>query len=262
VGGEMNTGNQTKLTEFLRYGAAAASGAVAEPYSIQAKFPHPTIHASYATGLTCAEAFYSSVLGPYQLLIVGDPLCQPFVKPPKFELIGISEGQSMRTLGRIGFKASKGPEMSKPYRMTVLSDGVIRGKGSAQGSVTLSDPRTPPGVHEFTFIASTDTRQSEGWEKSVQVVNGTADQQVNFDAPLSWSRSNEQPLSVSASTKLAGATISIRHDWEVLGTLEPGQSGIQLPLEKLGRGPVRLQAVAKINDIEIYSVPIVVEISQ
>ena len=168
----------------------------------------------------------------------------------------------MRTLGRIGFKASKEPEMSKPYRMTVLSDGVIRGKGPAQGSVTLSDPRTPPGVHEFRFIASTDTRQSERWERSVQVVSGTADQQVNFDAPLSWSRSNEQPLSVSASTKLAGATISIRHDWEVLGTLEPGQSGIQLPLEKLGRGPVRLQAVAKINDIEIYSIPVVVEISQ
>lgn len=261
LGGEMDTGNQTKLTEFLRHGAAAASGAVTEPYSIQAKFPHPTIHASYATGLTCAEAFYLAVQGPYQLLIVGDPLCQPFVKPPKFELTGIVEGQSLRSLGRIGFKASKEAETLKPNVMTVLLNGVIRGRGSASGSVYLNDPRTPPGVHEFRFIASSDSRQSERWEKSVQIVNGTSDQQIVFDAPITWSRTNEQPLAVSASTKIPGVSISIRHDWEVVATLEPGQSSVQLPMEKLGHGPVRLQAVGKINNIEIYSMPIVVEIT-
>jgi hypothetical protein len=261
LGGEMDTGNQTKLTEFLRYGAAAASGTVTEPYSIQAKFPHPTIHASYAIGLTCAEAFYSSVLGPYQLLIGGDPLCQPFVKPPKFDLNGVSEGQSMETMGRIGFKPTKEPGALKPHTMVVLLNGVIRGKGSALGSVNLNDPRTPPGVHEFRFMASTDTRQVERWEKSVRIVKGTPDQQVNLDAPVSWSRTAEKALSVSVSTKLTGATISIRHDWEVVATLEPGQTTIQLPSEKLGRGPVRLQAVAKVGDVEVLSMPLVVEIT-
>ena len=69
---------QTPLAEFLRQGAAGASGTVTEPYAIQAKFPSPFIHVHYASGCTLAESFYQSVTGPYQLLIVGDPLAQPW----------------------------------------------------------------------------------------------------------------------------------------------------------------------------------------
>jgi hypothetical protein len=69
---------QTPLSAFLKHGAAGASGTVTEPYAIQAKFPSPFIHVHYARGATLAEAFYQSVQGPYQLLIVGDPLCAPW----------------------------------------------------------------------------------------------------------------------------------------------------------------------------------------
>ncbi len=71
-------GGQTALTEFLRHGAAGSSGTVTEPYAIQAKFPDPFIHVHYARGASLAEAFYQSVAAPYQLLIVGDPLCRPW----------------------------------------------------------------------------------------------------------------------------------------------------------------------------------------
>jgi len=67
-GGHFNKSSQTKLTEFLRYGAAGSSGAVAEPFSIQAKFPVPLLHVYYADGCSLAEAFYQSVEAPYQLL--------------------------------------------------------------------------------------------------------------------------------------------------------------------------------------------------
>ena len=60
--------------EFLRHGAAGSSGTVTEPYAIQAKFPTPFIQTVYAHGYTLGEAFYQSVSGPYQLLIVGDAL--------------------------------------------------------------------------------------------------------------------------------------------------------------------------------------------
>ena len=66
---------QTPLTEFLRHGAVLSSGTVTEPYAIAAKFPLPFLHAYYAQGCSAAEAFYQSLSGPYQLLIVGDPLC-------------------------------------------------------------------------------------------------------------------------------------------------------------------------------------------
>jgi len=60
-GGHFDHGGQTKLTEFLRHGAAGSSGAVQEPWSIQAKFPVPLLHAYYADGCSLAEAFYQSI---------------------------------------------------------------------------------------------------------------------------------------------------------------------------------------------------------
>ena len=77
-GGDFDNSAQTKLTEFLRYGAAGSSGAVAEPYSIQAKFPVPALHIHYADGSSLAEAFYQSIEAPYQLIVVGEPLARPF----------------------------------------------------------------------------------------------------------------------------------------------------------------------------------------
>ncbi len=77
-GGHFDKAKQTKLTAFLRHGAAGSSGAVAEPFSFQEKFPVPLIHAWYADGCSLAESFYQSVQVPYQLIIVGDPLARPF----------------------------------------------------------------------------------------------------------------------------------------------------------------------------------------
>ncbi|MCK6487012.1 MAG: tetratricopeptide repeat protein [Planctomycetes bacterium] len=73
---------QTHITAWLRAGAAGSSGAVEEPYAIQAKFPSPFIQAHYAAGATLIEAFYLSLAGPYQMLIVGEPLCAPWAQPP------------------------------------------------------------------------------------------------------------------------------------------------------------------------------------
>jgi hypothetical protein len=61
---------QTPLSDFLRQGAAGASGTIAEPYAIQAKFPLPSLQLHYARGCSLAEAFYQSISGPYQILIV------------------------------------------------------------------------------------------------------------------------------------------------------------------------------------------------
>ncbi len=71
---------QTPLTEFISHGAAGASGTVSEPFAIQAKSPSPFIHWHYAQGCSLAEAYYQSLAGPYQILVVGDALCTPWKK--------------------------------------------------------------------------------------------------------------------------------------------------------------------------------------
>ena len=93
-GGIMSEGaGQTPLSEFLRFGAAGSSGTVVEPMALQQKFPTAFMHVHYARGASLAEAFYQSVFGPYQLLIVGDALCQPWAQRLTIEVAGVQPDQ-------------------------------------------------------------------------------------------------------------------------------------------------------------------------
>ena len=95
---------QTPLTDFLRFGATGASGTVFEPLAMQSKFALPSLFIHYARGCSFAESYYQSVSGPYMLLIVGDPLCQPFAVAPKVAVEGIEPGQEVK--GTITIKAT------------------------------------------------------------------------------------------------------------------------------------------------------------
>jgi hypothetical protein len=123
LGGVMTPSSQTKATELLRFGAAAASGTVTEPYALQFKFPLPSLHAYYAKGMTAAEAFYATIQSPYQLLILGDPLCQPYAHPPLFDLQGCKDGQIVSGSLSIEFTPSEQDNSSDPIELTWLIDG-------------------------------------------------------------------------------------------------------------------------------------------
>lgn len=152
LGGVMReNGGQTPLTEFIRHGAAGSSGTVTEPYAIQAKFPLPFLHVHYARGCSLAESFYQSVAGPYQLLIVGDPLCQPWSKPPRFELEGLPERPIKRgeTL-RIKLKLA---EDSVPIvGIKSFIDGRLVGAALQRDSMNISTAGLPGGAHELRVV--------------------------------------------------------------------------------------------------------------
>ena len=99
-GAHFGTASQTKVSEFLRFGAAGSSGTVMEPLALHIKFPNPLIHVFYADGCTLAEAFYQSVHGPYQLMVIGDGLCQPFAKRAEFRV----EGAGAPWKGKVAFQ--------------------------------------------------------------------------------------------------------------------------------------------------------------
>jgi hypothetical protein len=81
-GGALEAGaGQTPLTAFLRAGAAGAGGTVAEPLNHPFKFPSAFVHLHRARGLSLVEAVYRSMSGPYQYLVVGDPLSRPWPQP-------------------------------------------------------------------------------------------------------------------------------------------------------------------------------------
>lgn len=88
-GGDLfeNTG-QTPLLAFLNAGAAGSYGTVTEPCNYLQKFPDPLTYFYQRRGFSLAEAYYQSLLNPYEGVFVGEPLCAPFAQP------GFSDWQS------------------------------------------------------------------------------------------------------------------------------------------------------------------------
>jgi hypothetical protein len=163
-GGHLMKGDsQTSLAEWIRAGAAGSSGTVYEPYAIQAKFPLPSIHLHYRRGASLAEAFYQSVTGPYQLLIVGDPLCQPWAVRPKIE----AQGWPGATTGSLGLPQPKKLDSAvlvtprvTPTRGTGVAmwelflDGRLRMRLPSGTPLALRPEELGPGRHELRLVGA------------------------------------------------------------------------------------------------------------
>jgi uncharacterized protein (TIGR03790 family) len=73
--------DQTNLLEFIKGGATASYGTVAEPGADASKFPGPQVYFYQGRGFSAAESYYQSIVAPYLGLMVGEPLTAPFASP-------------------------------------------------------------------------------------------------------------------------------------------------------------------------------------
>ncbi|RMF42149.1 MAG: hypothetical protein D6753_08290 [Planctomycetota bacterium] len=177
LGGVMRLGaGQTKLTELLRGGAAGSSGTVVEPYAIESKFPTPFLYVYYAQGASLAEAFYLSVSGPYQLLIVGDPLCRPFSHAPHPILaddvqedlpVVTPESPLVLSLDLSGPSYATWDEIEDvplarrtrhlaPAELVLLRDGELVHTGPAVETINVEARGMPAGYHRLDIVAAAD----------------------------------------------------------------------------------------------------------
>ena len=151
-GGHFNFDKQTKLTEFLRYGAAGASGAVVEPFSLQAKFPVPLLHVYYADGCSLAESFYQSVEAPYQLLIVGDPLARPYARFAGMQLA--SPDPQTPWSGVVTLQPKVVPAKGRPIaRLELWVDGELIAYAQPDQPFTWDTRSSDDGFHELRLVA-------------------------------------------------------------------------------------------------------------
>jgi len=72
---------QTPILTFLEAGAAGSYGTVVEPCNYTQKFPDPVDYFYQLRGFALGEAYYQSVLNPFQGVFVGEPLAAPFAHP-------------------------------------------------------------------------------------------------------------------------------------------------------------------------------------
>jgi hypothetical protein len=253
-----NDAKQMPCTEFIKAGAAGASGTVVEPYSIASKFPHPRIHYHYARGCTLGEAFYQSVHGPFQLLIVGDALCQPFCRKPEFTVTGLKGDQKIT--GQVELEII--PSRNSPHiqAIEVYVDGVLTGVAPPTKPISFDSSKLSDGYHEIRLVALHGmTIQSK---RSLAIPF-----QINNDnKSVSLSSSVEK---VGLEDKITldykasfGEKVELIHNHRVISTSNGNAGAFVVDGNKLGEGPVQFYARIDSDDEFVRSNTVELEIKR
>ncbi len=241
-GGDLEPGApQTALSEFLRGGAAGASGTVREPGAVQAKFPLPSIQLHYARGSSLAEAFYQSVSGPYQLLIVGDPLCQPWARFPTVTVEGIKANQELS--GSVSITPA-GAGTGRLRFIDLYVDGKLTARLPPGKKIDLDTTKLADGYHEIRLVG-VDSGPLETQGRiilPVTINNRNAKLELTILPQVNLALS----AAIRASVRQAGATaISVRQNSREVARVKGEAGEVDISAATLGRGPVTLQAFSE-----------------
>jgi tetratricopeptide (TPR) repeat protein len=235
-------GGQTPLTSLIACGAAASSGTVTEPIAIEEKFPSPFIHVHYARGCTLAEAFYQSVATPYQLLIVGDPLCAPWRDQPDVVIEGFAAGQTVT--GVFSLKPSAAPLSTVPVqRFEFYVDGRFRGRLTPGQSAGGDAKLMLEGYHEVRVVAVAGGPLEERTTEVLPFTVRTSGRQLAISGPEKSDAPWDRPVRVQA--ECAGAAeIQFFHNLRLVGAVHGEKGAVEIDPQFLGQGPCRIQCVA------------------
>jgi hypothetical protein len=238
---------QTPISEFMRAGAAGSSGTVIEPYSIQAKFPHPGIHVHYCRGASLAEAFYQSVQSPYQLLVVGDPLCQPWAVIPEVRA-SLESGEPLEPAAKLEGKVELIPGATLPEgavadRFELYVDGMRVASCGPGGRLSLDTTAMADGYHELRVVAISATAIETQGRIVIPVTfaNGTRTLSVTVSP-------KKVAANGSLSLKVEGAGIDgtlVFANGRVLGRITGASGNLEIPAAMLGRGRVTIHATGR-----------------
>ncbi len=261
-GGVMGEGSgQTCLTEFLVNGAAGASGTVTEPYAIQEKFPSPYIQLHYTEGVSLVEAFYLSVAGPYQLLIIGDPLCRPWGRKIDLSIMGVKSGEKLSGMVKIS-PLAQCPKGLEIVMHQLFIDGKRIMQAVAREGFNLDTSKIPDGFHHLQVVSIADDRFISQGRISlpIEIRNGKR----NMKTKLVGGNSHRWDSPIEIDLESSGAKeIVVKYNSATVARIEGGKGRASIAPELLGSGPVSLKPVAFFNsdnDMEFHGKPIELQI--
>ena len=245
-GARFDGSGQTKISEFIRNGAAGSSGAVAEPYALWPKFPRARMHVYYADGCSLAESFYQSLFGPYQLLILGDPLARPYATFADVAL----ETPKDPIRGTIALEPRiKMPPEQKARTVEVWVDGKLVSENLPDAPLTLDTTKLVDGAHDLRIVVVEDsTIETRSYaSRPLRVQNGTSNVTLLVGPEDSIVYGNTVRLTGAVSgaqvvVVLAGDTVL------AIAQVADGLWKAEIDTKRLGVGTVRLQAGATFRD--------------
>ena len=240
VSGLFKESSQTKLTEFLKFGCAGSSGTVVEPFAIQAKFPHPMIHSYYLSGCSLAEAFYQSVQGPFQIILVADPLCQPFVKRPS---ISVTSPKRMAEIsGAVKIELYRGGSQVVSAGVEIFLDGAMIHRASNIDSINLDTSDLKDGFHEIRIVSVGRNSVEARGTALLPLIIKNEGHFTNFSVEKT-EHEFPGPIKVTAESNF-GDKIVIRQNFKTVGVIDSNKGSTEISTASLGVGPISLQAIS------------------
>ncbi len=258
---------QTPLSEFLRHGAAGSSGTVIEPYSIQAKFPHAGIQVHYARGASLAEAFYQSVRSPYQLLVVGDPLCQPWASIPEVEVVTAVDATVLEAGTTLSGTAVLEPRAKLPGTGTVdrfelFVDGVRLSECGPGERLTLDTSTLADGHHDLRVVAIESSPLETQGRIVIPVTFANHGRSIELAVePRTTSLEGTVRIGVRGEG-IAGSVVFATG--RVLGRISGVDSSIEVPAKLLGVGRVTIHATGRAGGTPaegVNAVPVTIDVT-
>jgi hypothetical protein len=214
----------------------------------------------YARGATLAEAFYQSVQAPYQLIIVGDPLCQPWATIPEVEVVDVATGTPLEPGRRLAGRIELEPRASRPTgssglaaadpgpaadRFELFVDGIRVAQASLGERLPLDTTELAEGHHEIRVVAIAATPVATHGRKIIPVKVANHDDGRGLELVVDPPR-----VPVNGTLRIGvrgngidGAVIFSRG--RVLGRTTLPEETIEVPAELLGRGSVVLRATGR-----------------
>ena len=245
----------TLITDFLHEGACMSSGAVEEPFSLPHKFPMPMMYGFYAMGLSAIESFYQSVASPYQLLIVGDPLTQPFAKAPDdtIDISLINEPKRRIRISRRTLGLSVPKTKTRSIRIS-LNDRLFQTTLPVP-NIDINLPEEASGVWDVRATLS-------GYHRTGPKLTFTSE--VELEGPLPapvatiiTPRTGAEgdgntgvdatPVEVELAAEGADQ-ITLMHLGTVVGKVDGAKGKVEVETNGLGGGPLRFRPVAQFGD--------------
>ena len=124
-----------------------------------------------------AESYYQSVSGPFQTLIVGDPMCCPFGDFPKFSVEGLKPDAIVKDDFELEIRAADDGPAIRSYGM--FYDGVFLTtiKHPDRFKVAIDDMKD--GRHEIRIVGVADTPTANRSTRILEFVVGRTEQKVD-----------------------------------------------------------------------------------
>lgn len=247
---------QTSMIELIRAGAAGTSGTVTEPYALQFKFPTPLIFPYYASGCTLAESFYLSVESPYQLLIVGDPLCKPYGDQHN-EAFSLQVDETEDSF-RVKIQFWRGAAaMANISELELFMNGKLVNVIPPASQLNIKKEALPDGNHELSIAAISRHPLRMRSLQSIDLVGGKA-----TPPGLTATLSGDGETAIVKATVVAsvGKRVAVRHLGRRIAEADGPSATLPIPVTQTGYGPLRLIPEALVGETWVRGTPIVLDV--